>query len=421
MPHCGFAHCLNEVALPDRINPHMWNDLTLCAQGPAGIDFFIGQEFSSQQLDRVCALLTNEGLRQAPPWVRLLFWFRGFGDDGEYVLDSDFGWRLSVFEAHCQHFHQMLDDSSLNIVFRMSKRMASAITLPVYTARVDWRDHGDAYRGSTTMSWGAQSLQYLSIEKGLKYCRVGVSGCLDPWWYVVRTDCVTALLRQGGWVPPAGFVCTDETMTFHELSVPVLVEQDELFTGIVHPLPPTLSEKLAVYCGGSCNAGLGIAAGWSFQGMNFADRASVAGSFRGSEASELLGIVGALALVLHLRIAFTDLTVHIDSQRVLDHVFQGNEPVTQAGKDLYPAIKLARSLMQRVVASGVCLQHQKVPRELNVAHCMAKDEQRSRFEAGWRNEDNWPAYLAPHWVEVFSIVARNQEFGVKQYEAAMNF
>ena len=130
--------------------------------------------------------------------------------------------------------------------------------------------------------------------------------------------------------------------------VPVLDAQDELFTGIVPaPLPPMLSETFAVYCDGSCNAGFGIAAGWSFQGMYFADRASLAGPFQGSEASELLGIVGALAHVLSLGIVFTDLTLRVDSQNAIDHVFHCKEPSTPAGRLLYPAILLARLLVSR--------------------------------------------------------------------------
>jgi hypothetical protein len=417
MPSCGFAHRLNEVELPDRINPRMWHDLTGLAQGPAGIDFFIGQELAPQQLDRICALVSNEGLYQAPPWVRLLFWFRGFGYDGEYVLDSDFGWQPTVFEAHCEYFQQMLDDSLWNIAFRIRCRMASAATLPVYICRVAWRDIGDEYRDSTTMFWGAQSQQYLSLAEGRKYCRVGVSDCQEPWWYVVRTDCVTSVLTQGGWVPPAYLECIDETITVHEMPVLVLDAQDELFTGIVPaPLPPMLSDEFAVYCDGSCNAGLGIAAGWSFQGKYFADRASLAGAFQGSEASELLGIVGALALVLHLGICFTDLTLRIDSQRAFEHVFHGKEPSTHAGSQLYPAISLARFLVNRIRDAGVCFRCQKVPRELNLAHCIAKHEQRKRLETGWLLKENkWPSYMAEDWVEIFRIVARNQEFGLIGY------
>ena len=417
MPRCGFAHRLTEVQLPDRINSRMWYDLTHMRPGPAGIDFFLGQDLTAEQLDRICSLVTNEGLDHAPVWCRLLFWFRGHGYPGDYCLDSDFGWQETVFEEHCQHFNQMYDDSGRNIVVRLRQRMASAVALPVFRCRCSWTDNCQEYADSTPMFWGPQSKQYLALQEGSMYCLVGEEHHQYPWWYVVPRDCINLVLTHGGWVPPVYLESMDDRITVHEMPLPVCELQQELFTGIVPPPPPpVLSDEYAVYCDGSCNARLGIAAGWSFQKLYFADRASLSGTFQGSEASELLGIVGALAYILSLRITFIDLTVCTDSQRAYDHVFECQEPSSIAGRKLYPAIRLARALISNLRGKGIHLKYQKNPREVNFAHGIAKDAQRRRFNTDWLSGDNvWPGYMDIAWQDVFRNVAHNQEYGYRLF------
>ena len=55
--------------------------------------------------------------------------------------------------------------------------------------------------------------------------------------------------------------------------------------------------KRNVYTDGSTNHGQGIAGGWLVGGMSPSGRASLAGEWIGAETSELLGIVGSLALL----------------------------------------------------------------------------------------------------------------------------
>ena len=81
----------------------------------------------------------------------------------------------------------------------------------------------------------------------------------------------------------------------------------------------------------------------------------------------------------------------MDSQNALDHVFQRQAPVCSDGKDLWPAIILARMLVDRLQRLHVRVLYQKIPREDNLAHSIAKSEQRRRYRRGWVSaDDRWP-------------------------------
>ncbi len=127
-------------------------------------------------------------------------------------------------------------------------------------------------------------------------------------------------------------------------------------------------------------------------------------------------MVGALAFSERLVQYVTELVFCCDSQNACDHVFEKKEPVRMDGKDLWPAIHLARMLVDRLEGLGVRVVYQKIAREDHFTHCIAKHEQRRRYELGWVSSENcWPDCMDCKWLDVFHRVARNRSQGVKEY------
>jgi ribonuclease HI len=429
-PRCGFAHQLYQLELPRSIPPYMWRDRSHELGGPSGIDLFIGQEYSKDQLDRVLAMLANEGLYALPGWARQLAWFLGLATQGQYASDADFGWRarmdatgtrifgnasINVLTDDLQYpFTLMLDDDRMNLVMRMRLRLASADGYQLYVGLADWVDNEDEYTSTTLMLWGAQSRQYLSVVRGTEYYKLGASDCANPWWYMMPRE--TTGLAHGGWAPPSYFAATGMSITLYEVDVPVLALQDCEYTGILPHCPVSRGlGTCSLYSDGSCNSSMGIAAGWLFLGMYFTGRASLAGGWTGSEAAEILGIVGALSAAYLLSDDFSEVVFCVDSKNAISHVFQMVDPSGMDGKDLWPIITLARMLVQRL-RTRVTVLYEKVDRKDNVAHRIAKDEQRRRYDGGWLTGDNnWPQYMHKDWLEVFRMVARNRQSTHKEY------
>ena len=154
-----------------------------------------------------------------------------------------------------------------------------------------------------------------------------------------------------------------------------------------------------------------------FVGQYLSGRASVAGPFTGSEASELLGIVGGLAHGLQHAQNISQIVFCLDSQNSLDHVFRRIAPVHEDGRQLWPGISLARMLADRLERLGVTVGYEKVPRNDNLAHCIAKREQRRRYDRGWVSSDNWwPECMDSKWLGVFGMIATNRRWGRADYD-----
>ena len=413
-PHCGFAHVLHELDFPERIHSRLWCDRSHEHEGPAGIDIFVGQEYTPKQLDRLFAMLANEGLVGIPAWARQLAWFLGHGST-QYANDGDFGYFARMQIVSHTNFRTMKDSNGQTLNDRMQTRMATQTLFEVYVAKTAWSDNDKEYRDTTPLYWGAQSNQYLDIQAESAYYKIGCSDCDDPWWYMMPVNIQGSSLTYGGWAPPTYFTASEETLTLYEVEVPTLTLQKELYVNesahavLAAEIP--VHSTYQVYVDGSCNHFQGIAAGWIFAGKYLSGRASLAGYFTGSMASELLGICGGLAAATTLANDQVSFVFYIDAQGALDQVFGGAEP-GRDGLHNVPALKLARMLLHHLMAISP-VQYFKVASHANYAHCIAKHEQRRRLtQDNWLSCcDVWPADMDDSWQSVFRLVASNTRAG----------
>ena len=227
-PHCGFAHVLHELDFPERIHSRLWCDRSHEHEGPAGIDIFVGQEYTAKQLDRLFAMLANEGLVGIPAWARQLAWFLGHGSS-QYANDGDFGYFARMQIVSHTNFRTMKDSNGQTLNDRMQTRMATQTLFDVYVAKTGWSDNDKEYRDTTPLYWGAQSNQYLDIQAESAYYKIGCSDCDDPWWYMMPVIIQGSSLTYGGWAPPTYFTASEETLTLYEVEIPTLTLQEELY------------------------------------------------------------------------------------------------------------------------------------------------------------------------------------------------
>ena len=96
MGGCGFAHRLSEVSIPAGAMRSLWRDRSYARGGPSGIDWFLGQDYSPVQWERLLLYLGSEPISSMPPWAKRLAWYMGLGDLDDYVCDEDFGWSADV-------------------------------------------------------------------------------------------------------------------------------------------------------------------------------------------------------------------------------------------------------------------------------------------------------------------------------------
>ena len=96
MARCGFAHSLGDLQFPDRISSKQWHCYAHIRRGHSGIDRFIGQLYSTQQLERIYIYLLNESLESLPSWARMLCWFMQLYSDEYFIADHDFGWQETL-------------------------------------------------------------------------------------------------------------------------------------------------------------------------------------------------------------------------------------------------------------------------------------------------------------------------------------
>ena len=165
-----------------------------------------------------------------------------------------------------------------------------------------------------------------------------------------------------------------------------------------------------VFEDGSADQGSGIAAGCLVSGMYLSSRASLAlPGMTGSAASELLGVILGLMVVREHFGEFGRYQLMVDSQGVLEYVFQDKDPVDRSGRDLLPGIMLARELLMRLRRKGVSVYAEKVMSCQNLAHVIAYQEQSHRRGRGWRVEDDeWTYPLRDSFKEVFQVMVWNR-------------
>ena len=427
---CGYAHKTSDVDFPEKFNRRMWNCTAHVRKGHAGIDLFVGQEYTASQYDRILQMATAETICFTAVWARMFAWFNFLGDPNEYIADNDFG-LYATLQLHSDmiytgkgtyRFVPAEDRNGLTLDERMVRRLSNETEFPALCGVCDWHDDGGQYAAGTSMHWGAESRQYSPIHRGTTYYLAGTS--FEGWLYVFRD--LKTMLTEGGWCPPDACIrIPDRSLVGHEVTLPVFSAQSEPY---VVDVPRLLDGRvLEVYTDGSHQPritgepGEGIAAGWVAGDDDATDRVSMNGFYSGAEISELLGIIGAAQ---HLWKRWTPeaeydiILFRIDSKNAIDHVFELRDPALDTGRYLLPAIKLARALVDRFKKMNIPVYAKHVPSNLNCAHCIAKDEQsRRRKNDRWDTAQNvWPEFLPDVWKNVLRQVSINQRQGACIHE-----
>ena len=127
----------------------------------------------------------------------------------------------------------------------------------------------------------------------------------------------------------------------------------------------------------------------------------------GAEASELLGITLGLWVCYLSRRMHSRFVILVDSANARNHVFLKQDPTNADGWHLWPAILLARNLVDLLREMGIEVSSEKVSSRRNMADHIAKSEMRYRRECGWMcDEDYWPDPLPRAFQEVWRYVAK---------------
>lgn len=427
---CGFAHNLSELSIPAGTTPCLWRDRSHERGGPAGIDWFLGQAYSSSQWERILLYLGSEPISSMPPWAKRLAWFMRLGDLDDYVCDGDFGWAADVQQyldievtygrsrmgfRPCLPFDLAHDriSSGMTLDGRMCRRMRyHGAHYRLYRARVSWRD-APAMALATRRSGCWYHRQYLNLVGGEFYVRVLESSGDAPWWYMVPMSALPKILKRGGWAPPVYFEPTGESIEMYEVPVDelTLVSDQSAQVQVLPPLPCDLD--IWVYVDGSTDDGRGIAAGCLATSDCLSMRASLAlPGMTGAESSALLGLVLGLCVCMKsprmLQLVQGDVlsfVLLVESEDACKHVFQEAEPTEARGSDLWPVISLARNLVSRLRQHEhqVCAEQVVSPK--NLAQCIARSEMLYRRKSGWEPlDDSWPDAVPSAFREVWHDV-----------------
>ena len=161
---------------------------------------------------------------------------------------------------------------------------------------------------------------------------------------------------------------------------------------------------------GSSDDRRGIGAGCVASGVSMTMRASLAlPGIMGAEASELLGITLGLLGCYQSRRMYSRFVLLVDSENAIKHVFLKQDPTDTDGWDLYPAIALARNLVELLRELNIQVSAEKVVSRKNLAHHIAKSEMQYRRDRGWKpHEERWPEALPYVFREVWHDVARSR-------------
>ena len=432
---CGFAHSLSELRIPVRPPPQVWRDLSHSRKGPAGIDWFLGQRYSSSQWQRLwlylLPTLDDESVPRMPPWARRLRWFMDMGEPDEYVQDADFSWAaelmeyldLAVVYDPCHDrplfpFDLQWDhrDPSMSLHQRMVLRMTEGRCAYMrYRARVSWQE-AHKFVLVTGPSRCRYDRQYLSLEGGAYYVRILVGSVDASWWYVVPQNALPKILSRGGWAPSVYFAATGDTVDLYEVPLDVIrpVSAQSAAEEVAAPLPLNDRDCICVHVYGSADDGRGIAAACVSTELRDSLCASLAlPGMTGSECSALLGIVLGLWVCYHSRLhtpyRHSRFVLLVDCQNAIAHVFQNVDPTNVDGWHLYPAILLARELVSLLGGLGIQVSCEKMASGKNQAYPMARADLQDRRDGNWAtDDDDWPDALPRVFQDVWRDVARNR-------------
>ena len=425
---CGFAHSIDAVSLPRRLEPQLWADTSHERigedphAGHSGIDRYYGQGLTPKQLERILLYSAQPGTT-VPLWARMVQWFYGVCTLSSFTF-VDFEWsrrmeeirhhKAQPREANNYGFVWGKDPNGIRFPQRLQDRISSAQQLPVFEARADWADDG-RYAPRTAMLWGKHRRSYLAIRAGQRYVRIVKSD--DPvWWYMTQVGAGDHM-EVGGWAPPEYFkIVAGPLCTAYELELPTHARQAEAYVADPRPAMPACT-TVSFHSDGSCDQNYGFAAAWLSVGMArgayAAAHVSLAGSFVGAGVSELIGIAGALDAVYGEFLHERAVHFYVDSENALNHVFNGQDPTTLEGRYLWPVIKLARHVL-RAVRARVEVSAFHVPTERNLAHHIAIRELRRRRVQEWRRPDVWDD-LPAEFATACKYVAYNQLCGQVYY------
>ena len=225
-------------------------------------------------------------------------------------------------------FRWQQDSDGSYFLSRIQHRLGTERQFSLLECQYDWHDTGGMHAAQTSSLWGSTSQQYLAVFCRTRYVLLGVSD--EPcWWYVAPIEGLSDVFAQGGWAPPTAFL-SDGTVSLFEVSLPVLRRGET-----EHRLPVSIPRLLSsgaihVYSDSSSDSSTGraFAGGWVFSGTHISGFSSLYVRISGSEASELLGIVGALHAALVSPLA-SEYVFLVDSERALDHVFRQREPLSK--------------------------------------------------------------------------------------------
>ena len=294
MSGCGFCHDPVNLSFPARIPSQLWRDTTHEHRGHAGLDYFVGQQYTHLQMERVLVYLQNSEFRQLPNWARMLGWFYKVFPADHFPWDGDFGCfdMLDAVVCRCVDpvrdglpvgFSYALDQDGVCFQRRMRDRMEDAQYFVECQCIQSW-SLGDTQL--VGMPYGGRTLR---TRQGQKYCII--EGIDDMLW-VSPAPCSTGVLVEGGWAPQGVFVTTGQAHLLHQVVMPSAVLSP---VSVAAPVVVAGEGRCVVFSDGSVSSGDqrfsgGIAAGWIFSGLYASGSASLACTCTGSEAGELLGI-----------------------------------------------------------------------------------------------------------------------------------
>ena len=289
---CTYCHCLDECVLPLEIPSCLWTDESDVPAGSAGIDFFVGQHYTSSQMQRIRLYISNVAKDLLPMWARMAAWFFKIYPEHAFVYDGVFSWDdvfprvvlrscSSVSDVFILHrpagLHWAVDADGSTFLARLQRRRLSAQSFRVYQATAD------VNIGSFRAACGQKCLRIHVSDDGLGLYLVPLGAPFD---------------RFGGWTSAEFFQSLDESRVLHEVSVEDMLRRggDHAYV-LVHPVTTPAqsgSRCCDVFHDGSVagigHHGQGIAAGWIFPSSFVCGSASLACGCTGSGAGELLGV-----------------------------------------------------------------------------------------------------------------------------------
>ena len=220
---CGFAHSISEIDIPGIppsgnkiLAPRRWVDQSHVSEGPPGIDYFFGQEYTTPQHERV--LMYASRSTYLPQWVNMYLWFVGHP---HYQLQSsiDFGWLQNVseklrgripggdvelargiedvLENWIPPFKYAEDFQGLTFPKRMLRRLAEGREYGIRRAlRALTEEECIPHRRElTSMHWGGSSRYDLSCDDGEHFVCIGQStGDVGGGWVWVRRLSIPAVV-----------------------------------------------------------------------------------------------------------------------------------------------------------------------------------------------------------------------------------